>query len=584
MAWSVIFALVLKFSLHCLCLQEDISLISPQNCSLDCIIKGKAICEYCRITREDVSVTLGVSTEEMFGSCVPWPCSLFLGVHIPAVCQHYVHAPHDINVEFLPSDSPVYDTAIISWRPSLYGLSFLRGFQVSLQALGGTQTDCQLFLFQSNLTLTAAQAGRVYRSDPFQLALDAQFAVTVMALPVPELWSNFYHSKYFSTRSCLEKNGLEQCLKDWYPSKIEVEQDGHDVIVTFNLAPPNLGINQYFSWCYGGGMRNYTVIKAKPTGNKTHHSYRLLRLKPETRYSCELAADVVDAIRKTFNFQVMGMEHRKESSTFTTDGSLLALLLPVLVLLAILLSVFIFIVSKKKLKRSKRKTKMAADVIMQHDSKCVLLEQNLVLLERPRPPRLLICYSNVDGPAHIRAVMLLAAFIQQHMATQVFLDLWEALSVLEEGLMSWLCRRMEESDFVLVVCSRGLQHGLQRNAQGVEESQEAEESQEGGAAAVAVSLIGEALARAQAGGQGLSKYMTVVFDHSSETDVPPALGLAARYSLMRDLPLLFSHLHGVALQGPGRHLQVEHISAEAYHRLPAGAALRWALQQAGQED
>ena len=53
--------------------------------------------------------------------CVPWPCSLFLGVHIPAACQHYVHAPHDINVEFLPSDSPMYDIAIISWRPSLYG-------------------------------------------------------------------------------------------------------------------------------------------------------------------------------------------------------------------------------------------------------------------------------------------------------------------------------------------------------------------------------------------------------------------------------------------------------------------------------
>ena len=66
-----------------------------------------------------------------------------------------------------------------------------------------------------------------------------------------------------------------------------------------------------------------------------------------------------------------------------------------------------------------------SDVIKQHDSKCVLMEQkeDLVLLARPRPPRLLICYSNVDGPAHIRAVMLLAAFIQQHMATQVRLDI-----------------------------------------------------------------------------------------------------------------------------------------------------------------
>ncbi|XP_064155749.1 interleukin-17 receptor D [Anguilla rostrata] len=575
MGWRVILALVHTFAVRSLCLQEDVSVISPQNCSLDCIIKGKAICEYCRITREDVSMTLGVSTEEMFGSCVPWPCSLFLGVHIPTACQHYVHAPHDITVEFLPNDSPLYDIAVISWRPSLYGLSFLRGFQVSLQALGGTQTDCQLFLFQSNLTLSAAEADRVYRSDPFQLALDAQFAVTVMALPVPEQWSNFYKSEYFSTRSCLEKNGLEQCQKDWYPSDIKVEQHGLDIVVTFNLAPPNLGINKYFSWCYGGGKRNYTTIKVNPTANVTHHRYQLLHLKPETHYSCELAADVVDAIRKTFDFQVRGIE--EEPSSFTTDGSLLALLLPVLILLAILSVVFVLVINQKKLRGSKRKTKVAADVIKQHDSKCVLQEQNLVLLARPRPPRLLICYSNVDGPAHVRAVMLLAAFIQQHFATQVFLDLWEELSLTEEGLMSWLCRRLEESDFVLVVCSQGLQQELRRSAE------EGAGGSEGGAAIVAVSLIGEALARAQAGGQGLSKYMTVIFDYSRETDVPGVLGLATRYSLMRDLPLLFSHLHGVALEGPGRHLQVEHISEEAYHKLPAGGALQWALHEAGQQ-
>lgn len=38
---------------------------------------------------------------------------------------------------------------------------------------------------------------------------------------------------------------------------------------------------------------------------------------------------------------------------------------------------------------------------------------------RPTPPRLLICYSSCDGPAHVKAVMQLGAFIQQHMATQV---------------------------------------------------------------------------------------------------------------------------------------------------------------------
>ncbi|KAG9337482.1 hypothetical protein JZ751_028673 [Albula glossodonta] len=492
-------------------------------------LQGNTICEYCRITREDVTKTLGMPTDDLFGSCVPWPCNFFLGVQTPNVCRHYVHAPYDVTVEFVDNDNPSHDTAVISWRPSLYGLSFLRGFQVSLQALGGGLRDCQLFLFHSNLSLSATQANRVYKSDPFQLALDSHFAVTVMALPLPFSHSQikFTHAAQDS-KACLDKNGLEQCQKDWYPSDIKVEQEGRDIVVTFNLAPPNLGINKYFSWCYGGGRRNYTGIKANPAVNKTHHSYRLNNLQPETNYSCELAADAVDAIRKMFSFHVQHVEE---------------------------------------------------DVIKDHEDKAVLEEHSLVLLTKPNPPRLLICYSNTDGPAHVRAVMLLAAFMQQHMAIQVCLDLWEALSLVEEGTMSWLCSRMQESDFVLVVCSRGLQQQVERSA--LEDSDS--DSWEGDTSLVAVSLIAEEMAQAKAKGQDLAKYMTATFEYSKESDVPAVLGLAARYSLMRDLPLLFSHIHGVELQRPGRSLQVEHISQEDYYKLPAGSALQWAIYEAGQE-
>ncbi|XP_036389840.1 interleukin-17 receptor D [Megalops cyprinoides] len=573
MLWWVLLGLGQLLSLLGLAVPDDFPLISPKNCSLDCIIKGGNNCEYCRITREDISLKLGVAREEMFGDCVPWPCNFFLGMHTPAACQHYVHAPHDVTVEFITNDDPTFETAVISWRPSIYGIAFLRGFQVSLQALGGPQLYCQLFLFQSNLSLSAMEAQRVYRSDPFpHLALGMQFAVTVMALPVPEVWDNFYHSKYFFTRTCLEKNGLEKCQRDWYPTDIKVQQDGRDIIVTFNLAPPDLGISHYFSWCYGGGMRNYTSIEASPTVNKTHHSYHLFGLQSGTNYSCEIAADVVDAIRKTFSFQVMQMEDEPP----TADSALLALLLPVVIVLAIIFLGLLTVISKKKLKKRMREMKENAEVIKPHDGKCMHEEHSPILMTRPHPPRLLICYSSIDGPSHARAVMLFAAFMQQHMATQVCLDMWEALSLIEEGTMSWYCRRIQESDFVLVVCSRGLKQQLGRKAQ------EPRECWEGDTSLVAVSLIGEELGRAKSKGHDLSKYMTVIFDYSKETDIPAVLGLASRYSLMRDLPLLFSHLHGVALQRPGQHLQVEHISEEGYCDLPAGAALKWAIYEAGQ--
>lgn len=50
-------------------------------------------------------------------------------------------------------------------------------------------------------------------------------------------------------------------FKDWYPRYIEVHQDNKDIVVTFNLAPKNLGINRYFSSCYGGGSRNFDIIQ-----------------------------------------------------------------------------------------------------------------------------------------------------------------------------------------------------------------------------------------------------------------------------------------------------------------------------------
>lgn len=48
-------------------------------------------------------------------------------------------------------------------------------------------------------------------------------------------------------------------------------------------------------------------------------------------------------------------------------------------------------------------------------------QEEVVSLPRNRltPPRLLICYSSYDGPAHLKAIMQLGSFIQQHMATQV---------------------------------------------------------------------------------------------------------------------------------------------------------------------
>lgn len=154
------------------------------------------------------------------------------------------------------------------------------------------------------------------------------------------------------------------------------------------------------------------------------------------------------------------------------------------------------------------------------------------------------------------------------------MDLWDALSMTEEGDLAWYCRKIKESDFVLVICSKGLN-------QKQHSQREKEEADLGSNASLAIiAMIGEEIFRARTMGHDLSKYMTAIFEYSNISDVPTMLSLASHYTLPKDLPLLFSHLHGVALQKPGAYLLIENISDNGYSKLPAGAALLLAIEDA----
>ncbi|CAL8278841.1 unnamed protein product [Boreogadus saida] len=541
-------------------------------------------CEYCRITQADVEKTLGAQPRAAFGSCIPWQCAEVFGQE---ECQHYVHGPKDVKVELLP-DSSETDSVVVSWKPSYYGIAFLRGFEVSLQVLGGTQITCQLFLFRRNLSLTASHAQLEYTSDPFPgLTLGAQYAVTVMAIPAPEKWDKFFSTKIFSTNTCAKKHGIDRCKKDWYPEQIALKQQRAEVTVTFNLAPPTLGVRKYFSWCYGPTGKTYMGITPDFSKNKTHCSFLLQGLKEGTNYTCEIAADEVDAVRASFDFQVE-QGKRDAAAAGGTGPRPLALVLPLALSLGVLAAMLLlFLCPRPTLWKKKADTKPEV-IVERHRDKTTQEEVTLLPEGGVTPPRLLICYCGKDGPAHVRAVMQLGAFVQQHMATKVCLDLWDTLNLAEEGSIGWLCRQLQESDFVMVLCSRGLHHrplapsrSNDGNDNKEEEEEEEEEEERGLICQAAVALIGEEVGRARARGRDLSKYMAAIFPHSEETDIPLELGLVARYRLPGDLPLLFSHLHGVALHAPGRYLEVEHLSRDGLARVPSGATLLRAIAEAG---
>lgn len=556
---------------------------TPQDCSLECLRQGIPDCRYCRITKADVQKALGSNAVKTLGSCIPWPCFELMGNEEPQLCQHYVHSPNNVTVEIVDDPDPYSDTVVVSWRPSPYGIAFLRGFQVSLQALGGSSVFCQLFLFHRNLSLPPSHAQKVYKSDPFPgLPLGSQYAVTVMALPVPEQWDQFYRSTTFCTRSCAEKNGINNCKKDWYPQHVNTEQNGTTVAVTFNLAPQNLGIRSYFSVCYADGIKKQTnIMDITPNlgTNQTHHTYKLQDLQEGANYTCEIAADVVDAVRKTFSIQVERIPKETDSPLSTTS---VALLLPLALAVAAIVIVLVaaFTLTKAKMKLLKLSVGPDSDIIKEHQESNVQEEVMSWPLTRAAPPQLLICYCSSEGPAHTKAVMKLGAFIQQHMATQVCLDLWDTLGVAEEGSLAWHSRQIRECDFVLVICSPSLRPGSSQSQK--TEHEESTWETDNSCAEATISLIGAEVGRAKAKGQDLSKYMAAIFEYSKETDIPTELSLVSHYTLTCDLPLLFSHLHRVSLHRPGGYLKISHISEEGFTKLPAGAALQSAICEAGE--
>lgn len=292
----------------------------------------------------------------------------------------------------------------------------------------------------------------------------------------------------------------------------------------------------------------------------------------------------MDAVRRTFNVQVLHIKKGGTSSLSVTPS--LALMLPVCLAVVAILVVCLSALTRRKPKLPMKRLKIKPDVIS-HDHESGT-EGEVVALpgKRSSPPRLLMCYSSNDGPAHINAVMTLGAFIQQHMATQVCLDLWDTLSVAGEGSMAWYCRHIQQSDFILVVCSQGLKSKSPKpedDTDGEEADRWLDFRPNIFSSDVAVQLVGEEVGRAKARGQDLFKYMSVIFDHSAETDIPTELRLVSHYTLTRDLPLLFSHLHNVALHRPGGYLKISNISEEGFKKLPAGAALQQAIHEAGEE-
>lgn len=156
------------------------------------------------------------------------------------------------------------------------------------------------------------------------------------------------------------------------------------------------------------------------------------------------------------------------------------------------------------------------------------------------------------------------------------LDLWEDFSLCREGQREWVIQKIHESQFIIVVCSKGMKYFVDKK--NYKHKGGGRGPGQGELFLVAVAAIAEKLRQAkQSSSAALSKFIAVYFDYSCEGDVPGVLDLSTKYKLMDNLPQLCSHLHSRdhSVREPGPH--PGNVSRRNYFRSKSGRSLYVAI-------
>lgn len=184
-----------------------------------------------------------------------------------------------------------------------------------------------------------------------------------------------------------------------------------------------------------------------------------------------------------------------------------------------------------------------------------------------------------DCDLHEAVVVALSGMLMEVCGVTVSLDVFEENIIVERGLEEWLEDRLQEADYIIVVCSLGAR--LRCSKKRVRFREEPDRALPD-YFAVAVDYVAEKLRIERSKGLGIGKFITVVMDYSRLSDIPPQLEAAKTYALMRDFNALCAYIRAASpnfsrkMHGEG----VEIEEGEAWQQTEAGMELWAALGQA----
>ncbi|KAI4826824.1 hypothetical protein KUCAC02_030255 [Chaenocephalus aceratus] len=485
--------------------------------------------------------------------------------------KHVIHEVANVSFSHLACEDQA--AVIVHWSASPLGIEHIKGFRVYLEDKNPEGKQCQHLLLKDPRQLNCSYKNTRLSSQTFSgLTFDTDYMVRVV--PFPTLMNeSFFPPSFLRTNSCEVLLGSDNlvCKPYWKPKTLNVSQLGSNLHVAFDQAPSSFGFHFYFLYYKLRQEGPFRQQRCKPDANQYRTTCILKDVTPGT-YTVELRDDSNTTRRQT-QYHVSQVH-----SPWAGPIRAMAITVP-LVIMSAFATLFTVMCRKKQ----------QENIYSQLDEESSESSNQSAALnpEKPWPrPKVFICYSNRDCPKHIAVIQSFAYFLQDFCSCEVVLDLWEHLEMCKEGQMSWLSRQLDESDFIITICSKGLRYYVEKKSRRGKtpvsrRSNSSSSSPIGGSGRdlfiVGVAMIAEKLRLAKqsegGGSQELQRYMTVYFDYSTENDIPTMLSLAPRFKLMDQLPQLFSRLHSSQSSLSDRESQPHNVSRRNYFRSRSGRSL-----------
>uniref|UniRef100_A0AAQ5ZSV8 Interleukin-17 receptor D n=1 Tax=Amphiprion ocellaris TaxID=80972 RepID=A0AAQ5ZSV8_AMPOC len=487
--------------------------------------------------------------------------------------KHVIHEVTNISFSHLACEDQA--AVVVHWSASPLGIEHIKGFRVYLEDKNPEGKRCQHLILKDPRQLNYSYRNTKLSSQPFTgLTFDTDYLVRVV--PFPSLMNeSFFPPSFLRTNSCevlLRWDNLV-CKPFWKPKTLNMSQLGSNLHVAFDQAPASFGFHFYYLYYKLRQDGPFRLQRCKPDVNQPRATCILQDVTPGT-YTIELRDDGNTTRRQT-QYHVSQVH-----SPWAGPIRAMAITVP-LVIMSAFATLFTVMCRKKQ----------QENIYSQLDEESSESSNHSAALnaERPWPrPKVFICYSNRDCPKHTSVIQSFAYFLQDFCNCEVVFDLWEHLEMCKEGQMSWLSRQLDEANFIITVCSKGLRYYMEKKSRRGKtpvsrrhNSSSSSPSLIGGSGGdlfiVGVAMIAEKLRLAKqserGGAQELNRYMTVYFDYSTENDIPTMLSLAPRFKLMDQLPQLFSRLHSSQSSLAEREQQPLNVSRRNYFRSKSGRSL-----------